>query len=55
MAGSPLHRLEHGLHKWVAFLIVPLFGLANGRETVSFRLSHASSSISAFKVERSAL
>ena len=26
---SPLHRLEHGLHKWVAFLIVPLFGFAN--------------------------
>ena len=28
-AGSPLHRLEHALHPWVAFLIVPLFGLAN--------------------------
>ena len=26
---SPLHRLEHGLHKWVAFGIVPLFGFAN--------------------------
>lgn len=26
---SPLHRLEHGLHPWVAFLIVPVFGLAN--------------------------
>jgi NhaA family Na+:H+ antiporter len=26
---SPLHRLEHGLHPWVAFLIVPLFGFAN--------------------------
>ena len=26
---SPLHRLEHGLHKWVAFAIVPLFGFAN--------------------------
>jgi NhaA family Na+:H+ antiporter len=29
MAGSPLHRLEHGLHAWVAFLIVPVFGFAN--------------------------
>jgi Na+:H+ antiporter, NhaA family len=29
MRGSPLHRLEHGLHNWVAFLIVPVFGLAN--------------------------
>ena len=30
-AGAPslLHRLEHALHPWVAFLIVPLFGLAN--------------------------
>jgi NhaA family Na+:H+ antiporter len=28
-ATSPLHRLEHALHKPTAFLIVPLFGLAN--------------------------
>ena len=28
-AASPLHRLEHGLSPWVAFLIVPLFGFAN--------------------------
>jgi Na+:H+ antiporter, NhaA family len=29
VARSPLHRLEHSLHKPVAFLIVPLFGFAN--------------------------
>jgi NhaA family Na+:H+ antiporter len=29
VAGSPLHRLEHRLHHWVAFGIVPLFGFAN--------------------------
>ena len=29
VAGSPLHRLEHGLHNWVAFLVVPVFGFAN--------------------------
>jgi len=26
---SPLHVLEHGLHPWVTFLILPLFALAN--------------------------
>lgn len=26
---SPLHRLEHALHPWVAYAIVPLFGFAN--------------------------
>ncbi|WP_043829033.1 Na+/H+ antiporter NhaA [Muricoccus aerilatus] len=26
---SPLHRLEHHLHTWVAFLIIPIFGFAN--------------------------
>lgn len=29
VATSPLQRLEHALHPWVGFLIVPLFGLAN--------------------------
>lgn len=32
---SPLHRLEHGLHPWVAFLIVPIFGLANAGVSLS--------------------
>lgn len=35
---SPLHRLEHGLSPWVAFLIVPVFGFANAG--VSFRGMH---------------
>ena len=26
---STLHRMEHALHPWVAFLIVPVFGFAN--------------------------
>jgi NhaA family Na+:H+ antiporter len=28
-ARSPLHRLEHALHPWVTFAVVPLFGFAN--------------------------
>lgn len=28
-AGTPLQRLEHQLHPWVSFLIMPLFALSN--------------------------
>jgi NhaA family Na+:H+ antiporter len=28
-AEAPLERLEHALHPWVAFLIIPIFGFAN--------------------------
>lgn len=28
-AHSPLHRLEHALHPWVSYAIVPLFGFVN--------------------------
>ena len=28
-AASPLHRMEHALAPWVAFLILPVFGFAN--------------------------
>ena len=28
-AASPLHRLEHSLHPWVAWLVVPVFAFAN--------------------------
>ncbi|GAA4768777.1 Na+/H+ antiporter NhaA [Stakelama sediminis] len=34
-ADSPLHRLEHSLENWVAFVIVPLFAFANAG--VSFK------------------
>ena len=26
---SPLHRLEHSLHPWVAFMVLPIFAFAN--------------------------
>lgn len=26
---SPLHRLEHAIHPWSAYLIIPIFGFAN--------------------------
>jgi len=29
MVQSPLHRIEHSLHPWVSFLIMPLFAFAN--------------------------
>ena len=29
MMETPLQRMEHGLHLWVAFLVLPLFALAN--------------------------
>ncbi len=28
-AGAPLHELEHALHPWVVFAIMPIFALAN--------------------------
>jgi NhaA family Na+:H+ antiporter len=28
-AGTPLQRLEHSLHPWVSFVIMPVFALAN--------------------------
>lgn len=33
-ADSPLHRLEHAVHPWSAYLIVPLFGFANAGLTI---------------------
>ncbi len=40
-AGAPLQRLEHTLHPWVAFLIVPLFALANAGVTIDGGLGAA--------------
>jgi len=36
---SPLHRLEHLLHPWSAWLIVPLFGFANAGVAVESDLA----------------
>ena len=32
---SPLYRLEHGLHSWVGYLVMPIFALANAGVQVS--------------------
>jgi len=32
---SPLERLEHGLHPWVGFVIMPVFALANAAVPIS--------------------
>jgi NhaA family Na+:H+ antiporter len=41
---SPMQRMEHLLHPWVAFLIVPLFALANAGVDLGGNLSTALSS-----------
>jgi len=41
---APLDRLEKGLHPWVAFLIMPLFALANA--AVSFENTSMGDSLS---------
>jgi NhaA family Na+:H+ antiporter len=33
---APLERLEHGLHPWVSFLIMPVFALANAGVALSW-------------------
>lgn len=37
--GTPLARLEHALHPWVAFFVMPLFALANAGVAVEGGLS----------------
>ena len=32
---SPLHRLEHNLHSWVAFGVIPIFAFANAGVTIN--------------------
>ena len=36
---APLQRMEHALHPWVVFFIIPLFALANAGVTVGGNLS----------------
>jgi NhaA family Na+:H+ antiporter len=33
---APLQRLEHGLHHWVSFLIIPVFAFANAGIAIDF-------------------
>jgi len=36
---SPLHRLEHALHPWVTFAIMPIFALANAGVSIDASLA----------------
>jgi NhaA family Na+:H+ antiporter len=39
---TPLQRLEHSLHPWVAYLVIPVFALANAGLTLgTFDIAHA--------------
>ena len=38
---TPLQRMEHGLHYWIAFAIMPIFALANAGVNVGGELSSA--------------
>lgn len=38
---APLQRIEHALHPWVAFLIIPLFALANAGVQMSESMGQA--------------
>jgi len=38
---STLHRLEHRLHPWSAFLVVPVFGFANAGVALPADMAHA--------------
>jgi Na+:H+ antiporter, NhaA family len=41
MIESPLHRIEHGLQPWVAFLIMPIFAFANAGVHIFGKLGSA--------------
>jgi NhaA family Na+:H+ antiporter len=38
--GTPLHSLEHALHPWVAFAVVPVFGFMNAGVPLAAGASH---------------
>lgn len=38
---SPMQKFEHALHFWVAFLIIPLFGLANAGVSLGGNIDNA--------------
>ncbi len=44
-AQSPMQRLEHGLHPWVAFVIVPIFALGNAGVVFNVSAAVFSSSV----------
>lgn len=43
-ASSPLHRLEHGMHSFVSFVVMPVFALANAGVTFSSNIIESATS-----------
>jgi NhaA family Na+:H+ antiporter len=47
---TPLQRLEHGMHPFVTYIVMPIFALANGGVTISSDSTNSGTSLVALGV-----